>query len=432
MKLLSIDRQLLVMLAKKDKNSQHSGAILAMGLGGSIVTHLGLLAGISYWWQPVAMDDFTEITLVESADIAEAAPTDKIKPPVPIVKPEQSIPPISIPSPKIVAVQPQPIAKILPSPPITPPDVIVQPPSTAPQNDRIIDQPPSTIKISPTQTIPSPELLSSPPLEKLVKQRQLNTLVSESPSAEPIGEKTLKNPEKQRSPAAIIPETLSAPSSPLPIPLPPRKTWGVASSDPSQTATNAVLPATTTLDEPHQIAPGMVEAFPWEHRVLKPQVSPNSSANDHKSSPDHSVITMNKSPASLSKPNSTDRHQLHRESSLISASPNIPKNVASSGVASNQIITSTPSPSSSGKPGLQCIKNCELSKLQDLQDSDGGKDRLRIRIVVDANGLVLESAIAKSSGNPQIDTAVLEGIRQMQFAPPGKTIRGTVKANIFL
>jgi TonB family protein len=81
---------------------------------------------------------------------------------------------------------------------------------------------------------------------------------------------------------------------------------------------------------------------------------------------------------------------------------------------------------------LQCIKNCQPAKLKDLQDSDGGKDRLRIRVSIDANGIVTAAEIAKSSGNLQLDRTVLEGISQMQFQPSGKPIKGIIRANIFL
>lgn len=86
----------------------------------------------------------------------------------------------------------------------------------------------------------------------------------------------------------------------------------------------------------------------------------------------------------------------------------------------------------SGTSGLQCVRNCQIARLQDLQDRDGGKDRLRIRIVIDANGVVSAAEIAKSSGNPEIDALVLDGIKQMQFNPSGKTIKGIIKANILL
>jgi TonB family protein len=74
----------------------------------------------------------------------------------------------------------------------------------------------------------------------------------------------------------------------------------------------------------------------------------------------------------------------------------------------------------SGNSGLQCIQNCQIAKLQDLQDRDSGKDRLRIRVTIDANGIVTAAEIAKSSGNPQLDQTVLNGIERMQFQPSGK------------
>jgi TonB family protein len=86
----------------------------------------------------------------------------------------------------------------------------------------------------------------------------------------------------------------------------------------------------------------------------------------------------------------------------------------------------------SGNSGLQCIQNCQIAKLQDLQDRDSGKDRLRIRVTIDANGIVTAAEIAKSSGNPQLDQTVLNGIERMQFQPSGKSIKGIIRANIFL
>lgn len=106
---------------------------------------------------------------------------------------------------------------------------------------------------------------------------------------------------------------------------------------------------------------------------------------------------------------------------------------AVNGTSTNEGKTSNnPRTGSAGKSGLQCIKNCQIAKLQDLQDSDGGKDRLRIRVTIDANGIVTAAEIAKSSGNPQIDKTILEGIEQMQFQPSGKPIKGIIRANIFL
>ncbi|NJR32463.1 MAG: TonB family protein [Chamaesiphon sp. CSU_1_12] len=87
---------------------------------------------------------------------------------------------------------------------------------------------------------------------------------------------------------------------------------------------------------------------------------------------------------------------------------------------------------SGGTFGLQCINRCEISGLTDLEDRDGGKDKLRIKIAIDPKGNVTRASIAKSSGNSTIDRVVINGIKQMQFSPPGKIVERVVKANILI
>jgi TonB family protein len=85
-----------------------------------------------------------------------------------------------------------------------------------------------------------------------------------------------------------------------------------------------------------------------------------------------------------------------------------------------------------GTFGLQCINRCEISGLTDLEDRDGGKDKLRIKIAIDPKGNVTRASISKSSGNSTIDRVVINGVKQMQFSPPGKIVERVVKANILL
>jgi TonB family protein len=49
---------------------------------------------------------------------------------------------------------------------------------------------------------------------------------------------------------------------------------------------------------------------------------------------------------------------------------------------------------------------------------------------IDVNGVLLSAEIAKSSGNLQIDSVVLDGVKQMSFNPTGKIIKAIIKANI--
>lgn len=87
---------------------------------------------------------------------------------------------------------------------------------------------------------------------------------------------------------------------------------------------------------------------------------------------------------------------------------------------------------SGGVSGLQCINRCEISGLTNLEDRDGGKDKLRIKIAINPQGNVTSASIAKSSGNSTIDRVVIDGVKQMQFSPPGKLVERVIKANILL
>jgi TonB family protein len=113
-----------------------------------------------------------------------------------------------------------------------------------------------------------------------------------------------------------------------------------------------------------------------------------------------------------------------------SSSNNDSPNGKNLGANNGNINRQASSPQSSS--GLKCIENCQLPQLQDLQDSDRGKDRIRIRIEVDPRGAIVNAEIATSSGNAQIDAVVLDGIKQIRLSPLGTTIKGIVRINIFL
>jgi hypothetical protein len=113
-----------------------------------------------------------------------------------------------------------------------------------------------------------------------------------------------------------------------------------------------------------------------------------------------------------------------------SSSNNDRPNAKNLGTNNGNINQQASNPQSSG--GLKCIENCQLPQLKDLQDSDRGKDRIRIRIEVDPRGVIVNAEIATSSGNTQIDAVVLDGIEKIRLSPLGTTIKGIVRINIFL
>jgi TonB family protein len=449
--------------------------MLTFGFGSSVILHLGLIAGITHWWQPqVNPDEPLEITLVAPVEIDEIAPSPSVKP---IASPT--------PAPKPVKIEPIPISTPVKSSPKSIPIAIKPVPKSLSQ--------PLTPKI--TAQLRSPVAIAPPPKSKPIATKSAPKPLPSTPVAKPISSPSFNLPipvEKPRSIAAK-PDSLLAkpPSTPSPklsfnSPVPVETPQQIAAK-PTPVVNSPVPPAT-----PRSIEDPPVPTKPKPPTDLSPLTEPDKPTSPQvatpptqPSTPTVPVVAPNPSPLLTQKsternqtngqpaPTKTaiaggnnnavksdrsgrdrstgsilpnNREQLDRSNSGRSNSPakgllqgNNP--IPSTGTDRNgskfgsNIPTgndanpgSTNSPSSAG--GLQCIKNCQIAKLQDLQDSDGGKDRLRIRIVVDLNGMVTAAEIVKSSGDRQIDSVVLTGIEQMQFKPSGKVIKGTVKANI--
>jgi TonB family protein len=440
MKFLSLENPSRMTFSKKDLANHKSRTILATGLGGSVVLHLGLFAGITHWWQPVALDDAIDITLVEPVDVAEFLPPPKIEPPVPITEPKQTTSQIE----KIVT-KPPPISKS------SQPDTLPAPEQLSTSSRKPEKQQQPSILLSPRTPAQTTNENIPPQIKETITTPQLTTkFLESSPLSQPAQTPAAPSKEflKQLPPNDLAAETSSVQPSPPP-------TLSLTPANPSSLLSKVAIPT-----ESSNINPSIVRASPLENTTPKLPPAKNNLVVGKTSLPQNRIAAKN-SPASLlnpflpdsSQPNSGSSKQPNQSRSnndrsdpvaqigssiTSSASPAVEPSTAgnptdsSRSTVGGQVAPEASNKPGTTKPGLQCIKNCELTKLQDLQDSDGGKDRLRIRIVVNANGLVLESAIAKSSGNPQIDAAVLEGIKQMQFAPPGKIIRGTVKANIFI
>lgn len=353
--------------------NQNLGTILTIGFGGSIFLHLCLIAAITYWWKPPALiDEPLEITLVEPIPNEETSPT-----PAP-VKP----PPKQVSTPKPIAIKPIPIPTISPAIllAIQPAQIIAKPKPIAIESTRKPIPPKPVSK--PKQIIPKPIVNPPFPADKF---RPINSRL-----AEPPGEK-------------ITPSTFN----PTPnIPIAP---------------SNLSPPLTKTFTEPNQ---------PQD----LPKVVKNPSAggnNDDRLSKD---IRSTEGILAGNGDRSVGGASLQENRSSSSGrkqSNSIPK-TGLNGDKSNIPATASNSDSGAGNGRLECVQNCQIPKLQDLQDSDGGKDRLRIRVVIDANGVLISAEIAKSSGNLQIDSVILDGIKRMQFNPTGQMIKGIIKANILL
>ena len=51
-----------------------------------------------------------------------------------------------------------------------------------------------------------------------------------------------------------------------------------------------------------------------------------------------------------------------------------------------------------------------------------GKDKILVKVTIDANGKVTNVRIARSSGNPNLDRVALNGVKQMQLTAMGKPL----------
>jgi TonB family protein len=336
--------------------NQQSSKILAAGLGGSILLHFGLIAGISHLWQSaVKIDDPDplEITLVE---------------------------PVNIPIPLAPVVRST--AKLTPPPKITPVK------STA-----IKSIAKSISPSTPNFTLPLPKPIDTKSSRPKSKSQGLQSVLTPIPLP-----KTSSKPK---------PKTNSIDRPPIPIPIP---------------------------------TPAFNPPFPSEPKPVPP---PPDLAKNVRSS----VTSVKPPAANLSNVTPPNRSQIGAGSGgnpIGNPAPNPPPgNPQISGSSTSPPTGSGGNPTPNMPPGdsaksdsgitkLECIKYCEIPKLRDLQDTDSGKDRLRIRIVINAKGVIVDASIAKSSGNPQLDATVLAGIKQMQFTPSGKEISGIVKANILI
>jgi TonB family protein len=394
-------------------SNQNLGTILAIGFGGSVLLHLGLIAGITHWWKsPAVIDEPLEITLVEPVANEEIPPA-----PAPIKLPPQ---PVSIPKP--IALKPIPIPTIPQSIPLAvKPTPIFVKPKPKPIAIKSTPKPiPPTPASKPNQITPKP--ISNPVPQPIVNPPfpADKFLPIDTPSA-PTAFKPPTNsnqPPKKNSAPISVKSTLVEPPSKKIEP----STFNPTPNIPT-TRSNLSPPLTQTSRDP--TAPKDL-----------PKVGKNLSAGGNNGD---TLAEKDRSEDRLTGgilPGNRDRSD-KSSSSDSQQSNSIPKSGASSDPAPKTSGDQSSSPatasnSSAGNGRLECVQNCQIPKLQDLQDSDGGKDRLRIRIVIDKNGSVFSAEIAKSSGNRQIDSVVLDGIKQMKFNPMGKIIKGTIKANILL
>ncbi|WP_310426606.1 TonB family protein [Chamaesiphon sp. VAR_48_metabat_135_sub] len=449
--------------------------ILLAGVGGSLAFHVAAIAGVATLWKPVApIDEPMEITMVDVD--SEKPPQPKV---IPIVKAPTKVEPKPVPIVKVPAKLEPKIAPAKPMPIVKVPAQVTQKPvpivKTASSLDNFIDSAKPTLR-ERVASKPAPRSIE-PPLKAVAPPAFPDEIFKPAPvktSAVPT-QKIAKSPTFT-TPQPEQPKIVTEPQPETPI---RENQSGLASNSPNrQLATRSTdTPAPTQEQDFEQVTPSKVNA-PTEEIA-----SSNHNQSGLTSNPATTSKLAGKLAANNTSPTTDDNFGEVAPSKIktpttdeFAGSSNNQSGLAGKPTSGGKLVTrlagNTPSSNhaSDGDPGgvergnswrgaraepgaglkpnpgnsggddagsgktfgLQCIKRCDISGLTDLEDRDGGKDKLRIKIAVDPNGNVTRASIAKSSGNSTIDRVVINGVKQMQFSPPGKIVERVVKANILL
>jgi TonB family protein len=78
---------------------------------------------------------------------------------------------------------------------------------------------------------------------------------------------------------------------------------------------------------------------------------------------------------------------------------------------------------------IQCLSNCDIKYPDNLEDADTGKNKILVRVTIDAAGKATNVEIARSSGNPKLDSFTITGVQQMQFTGMGKSFTFKIKVS---
>ena len=107
-------------------------------------------------------------------------------------------------------------------------------------------------------------------------------------------------------------------------------------------------------------------------------------------------------------------------------------NLGNSNGSDNTALPGNTARGSDRKLSIQCLRNCEIRYSEDLESSDTGKDKILVKVTIDANGMITNAEIDRSSGNQKLDRATLAGVKQMQFAGVGRALTFRTKVNVLI
>ena len=429
--------------------------ILLAGVGGSISFHIAAIVGVAHLWKPiVAIETPMEITMVDvDTEQPSVKPTPTPTPVVPIVKAPAKV------EPKPAAAKTVPIVKVSatlkPKPAPAKPILIVKVPA------KVAPKPAPSVKTAsaldrldtrvPTKSASKPVPKSIEPLPKAVAPPAFPDKLFNSaqpPAQTPVAAKPkVAKPPTFTPPQAPTPKIAKTPQpeAPSKVNAPPEEIAPSSSnqsgltSNPANSskltdrlATNNSV-GNTTDENFGEVAPSKIKA------PTNDDLSGASASSSNQSGLASKPTSGGKLGDRLAGNNSSGSHNSDSDPSGVAQGNSWRGARAEPGAGLKPNAGSPPGNSSGSEDagsggvfGLQCINRCEISGLTDLEDRDGGKDKLRIKIAINPQGNVTNASIAKSSGNSTIDQSVIDGVKQMQFSPPGKIVERVIKANILL
>jgi TonB family protein len=421
---------------------------LLFGLGGSLVCHTVTIAGITYFAQNA--QEPIEIISIDRVEVdPEPIASPLSKPITPIVKPVVSAAkPISVPeskvvkpmvlaspSPKPVAVIPQPKA-VSPAPviKITKAKVPVKL-STAPLDRVISPQPDLAAKsLIPVRDIPPKIDRSQPPpfTPNLFKETNNQPAFGNNPlpstrSTPKINQKVERNSNNNRStPKQPDRQSKLVRSSPkLPIdnnqPSPANPNNNSQNKSPQGLGKLPENPTGDNLPIGDSGSGGSGNSS---------QVMPNNSGSGADSNNQTGMGKGNGRGKSGGNGRATDNRQYGSPEGTIGGTANSDK--SSNSNSNKELGTSPPGNVAAGgnrKLSIQCLNNCEIKYPNQIEDADTGKDKILVRVTIDAAGSPTNVEIARSSGNPKLDSFTLTGVQQMQFTSMGKPLTFKIKVS---
>jgi TonB family protein len=421
---------------------------LLFGLGGSLLCHTVAIAGITYFAQNT--EESIEMISIDRVEVdPEPIASPLSKPINPIVKPVvPAVKPISAPEPKVVK------PMVLDSPSPKPVVVIPQPKAVAPAPVIKITKAKVPVKLAkapPDQVIlPKPDLVSTP----VISVRDIPPKVDRSqppPFTPNLFKETNNQPAFGNTP---LPSTQSAPrinqkvernsNNNRSTPKQPDQRSKLARSSPRLPIdNNQTSPANPNNNSQNKLPQdlGRLPENPTRDNLPigdsgsggsgnSSQITPNNVGSGGIDSQATAVAGNNGRGGSSKDASGSENRQNGSSGGTVGGTGNGDKlNDSNSNKGLGNGSSGNIATGSSKQLSIQCLSNCEIKYPDNLEDADTGKNKILVRVTIDTAGKTTNVEIARSSGNPKLDSVTLAGVQQMQFTAMGKPLTFKIKVS---